>query len=120
MRATRGNVLLDLRSPRIEEGDIEVHVEIDHALLKLLVAEDAAIDQDDMRRVGAGRMKDWSSAASGRRIRLVGEMRNAEIRVQRGGVARLSAMATREYVQDVRQARREGRYPTIDDPTREA
>ncbi|HEX4212192.1 MAG TPA: hypothetical protein VIA06_02550 [Candidatus Dormibacteraeota bacterium] len=120
VRATRGNVLLDLRSPRIEEGDIEIRLDIDHALLRLLVPEDATVEHEEVRRVGAGRVKDGGVTSSGRRIHLHGEMRNAEVRVQRGGVAMLSAMLTREYVQDLRQAHREGRYPTIDDPTRGA
>jgi hypothetical protein len=35
-----------------------------------------------------------------------------------GGVAILSAMCSREYLSDARQARREGRYPVVDDPGR--
>lgn len=120
VRATRGNVLLDIRSPRIEPGDLEIHLDIDHALLRLLVPEDAVIDGDQVRRIGSGRIGDWSPGSSGRRIRLTGEMRGAEVRVQRGGVAMLSAMATRDYVQDLREAHREGRHPTVDDPAREA
>jgi hypothetical protein len=45
-------------------------------------------------------------------------MRGAEVRVDRGGVAILSAMCSREYLSDAPQARREGRYPVIDDPGR--
>jgi len=47
-------------------------------------------------------------------------MRSAEVRVHRRGVAILSAMCSREYLADALQARREGRYPTIDDPSRSA
>lgn len=43
---------------------------------------------------------------------------NSEIRVHRGGVAILSAMFSRAFIQDVRQARQNGGYPTVDDPTR--
>ena len=39
-------------------------------------------------------------------------------RVRRGGIAILSAMFSRAYVQDLRQARKNGTYPTVDDPAR--
>jgi hypothetical protein len=120
VRSARGSVVLDLRSPRIEAGDIEIRLDIDHATVKLLVPDGAIIDDDDARRVGRGRVKDWTGtgAPGGRRIRLLGEMRNAEVRVHRGGVAILSAMVSREYLADARQARRQGRFPVIDDPSR--
>jgi hypothetical protein len=120
VRASGGAVLLDLRSPRIPAGDIRVELDIDHAVVRLLVPEDAVIDGDDVRRVGRGRVKDWTGMAApgGRRIVLTGEMRDAEVRVYRGGVAILAAMCSREYVADALQARREGRLPIIDDPTR--
>jgi hypothetical protein len=120
VRASRGAVLLDLRSPRIPAGDIRVELDIDHAVVRLLVPEDAVIDGDEVRRVGRGRLKDWTGTAApgGRRIVLTGEMRSAEVRVYRGGVAILAAMCSREYIADALQARREGRLPIIDDPTR--
>lgn len=120
VRASRGAVVLDLRSPQIAAGDIEVSLDIDHAVVKLLVSDGAVIEDGDTRRIGRCRVKDWTgvSAAGGRRVVLSGEMRNAEVRVHRGGVAILSAMCSREYLADALKARREGRYPTIDDPTR--
>jgi hypothetical protein len=120
VRASRGTVLLDLRSPQIEDGDIEILLDIDHATVKLLVPDGAVIEHDEARRVGRCRVKDWTgiSAPDGRRIHLLGEMRKAEVRVHRGGVAILSAMCSREYLADALQARREGRYPVIDDPAR--
>ena len=45
---------------------------------------------------------------------------NSEVRVHRGGMAALSAMFSRAFVQDLRQARKNGSYPTVDDPTRAA
>jgi hypothetical protein len=120
VRASRASIMLDLRSPRIEAGDIEIHLDIDHAMVKVLVPDGAVIDHDEVSRVGRGRVKDWTgvSAPGGRRILLFGEMRHAEVRVHRGGIAILSAMCSREYLTDALQARREGRYPTIDDPSR--
>ena len=120
VRAARGSVVLDLRSPRMAGSDIEIRLDIDHATVKLLVPDGAIIDHDDLRRVGRCRVKDWTgiSAPGGRRIVLLGEMRNAEVRVHRGGIAILSAMCSREYVADALRARREGRYPSIDDPSR--
>lgn len=69
------------------------------------------IDQDDLRRVGGGPVKDWTGTAApgGRRIVLLGEMRRSEVRVHRGGVAILSLMLSRTSLRDVRQAHREGR-----------
>lgn len=135
VRATRGTVLLDLRSNRIEAGDIEIHLDIDHAMVKLLVPEGANIDHDELRRVGSGKVKDWTGTgkSGGRRILLLGEMRRAEVRINRGGVAIVSAMLTRQYLDDLlrayrearitsidelRRAYREGRWTTVDDPGR--
>jgi hypothetical protein len=120
VRASRGTVVLDLRSPQIPAGDIEISLDADHAIVKLLVSDGTLIDHGDVRRIGRGRVKDWtgSAAAGGRRIVLTGELRNAEVRVHRGGVAILSAMCSRAYLADARQARREGRFPTSDDLSR--
>jgi hypothetical protein len=122
VRASRGVVVLDLRSPQIGAGDIEVSLDIDHAVVKLLVADGTVIEDGDTRRIGRCRIKDWTGvgAADGPRIVLSGEMRHAEVRVHRGGVAILSAMCSREYLADALAWRGEGRYPTIDDPTRSA
>lgn len=120
VRASRGTVVLDLRSPQIPAGDIGISLDADHAIVKLLVTDGAVIEDGDVRRIGRGRVKDWTGAAAvgGRRIVLTGELRNAEVRVHRGGIAILSAMCSREYLADALQARREGRFPTIDDPSR--
>src|ERR1041385_2989701 len=69
VRGHRGATVLDLRSPRIEAGDITVTVDLDHGLLKLLVADDAVIDDWDLRRVGRGKVKDavGASRPGGRR-----------------------------------------------------
>jgi hypothetical protein len=122
VRAHRGVAVLDLRSPQIPDGDIEVEVELDRSVLKLLVADDAAVDDWDLHRAGRGRVKDSerSSGSGGRRIVLTGEVRNAEVRVRRGGIAMLSAMFSRAYLADIRRAHREGTYPTVDDPARTA
>jgi hypothetical protein len=111
VRASRGVVALDLVLPRIEAGDIEVELDIDHAVLKLLVPDGAIIDHDELRRVGRGRVKDstGTSAPHGRRITLLGEMRSSEVRIQRGGVALLSLMLSRRGLRAVRQAHRDGR-----------
>jgi hypothetical protein len=111
VRASRGIVVLDLMLPELEPGEIEIALDLDHATVKLLVPDGAAIDDDDLRRVGRGRIKDWTGTAApgGRRIRLVGEMRNAEVRVHRGGVALLSLLTSRKTRRQVREAHRAGR-----------
>ncbi|HEX4520276.1 MAG TPA: hypothetical protein VH063_11915 [Gaiellaceae bacterium] len=111
VRASRGLVVLDLFLPEIDAGEIEVALDIDHAAVKLLVPDGANIDDDELRRIGRGRVKDWtgSAAAGGRTIKLTGEMRDAEVRVHRGGIAILSLLASRTHRNEVRQAHREGR-----------
>ena len=56
-------------------------------------------------------MKDWTGTAApdGRRITLVGEMRGSEVRINRGGVAIMQSMLTREGRKHVREAHRQGR-----------
>ena len=122
VRARRGLVVLDLRSPQIPAGDVEIQLDSDHSLLKLLVAADDVVNHWDLHWQGRGKVKDHESVdtGTGRRIRIHGEVRHGEIRVQRGGVAQLTAMFSREYVDDVRRAHREGEMPAVDDPTRVA
>jgi hypothetical protein len=122
VRNHRGQAVLDLRSPRIPDGDIEITVDIDHGVVKLLLPEDAVIDDWGLLRRGRGRLKDavGPKGTGGRRIVLTGSMRDGEIRVHRGGIAMLSAMFSKEYVADLRRVHREGGYPTVDDPTRTA
>jgi hypothetical protein len=152
VRAHHGVAVLDLRSPQIPAGDIEIDVDLDRAVLKLLVADDAQIEDWDLRRSGRGRVKDAQSpdtrrpdtqspdtqspdtqspdtqspdarrpdAPGDRRIVVTGQMRHAEIRVHRGGVAILSAMFSREYLADLRRAHKQGVLPTVDDPARAA
>lgn len=121
IQARGGALLLDLRSPRIE-GDIEIHIQAQRSAIRLLVPEDAVIDQWDLTVTGRGKVKDGESPentgrpASGCRIRLVGEMRGSEVRVNRGGVAILAAMFSREFVDDCVRAYREGGRPTVHDP----
>src|SRR6185437_13078975 len=114
VRARRGAAVLDLRSREIwaslthsdsdSDSEIEVRLDLDHAMVKLLVPDDAVIDSWDLRWSGrrswAGKIKDWTKQPDQadrpagrriRRIRLTGEVRTGEIRVHRGGIAVLSA-----------------------------
>ena len=118
VHAHHGVAVLDLRSPQIPGGDIEIEAELDHATLKLLVADDATVDDWDLRRTGRGRVKDATGPQrpAGRRILVSGELRDSEIRVQRSGIAVLSAICSREFLADARRARREGRQPSVADP----
>ena len=137
VRASRGSVVLELRTPAIEPGPIEVSVDLDHSMLKLLVPEGAEVDDSELRRVGRCGFVDWGGAPApeGRLIRVTGELRGAELRVNRGGIAIVSAMLTGEYLADLgrafrenqvrslrglRQAYREGRWTAIEDPGRTA
>jgi hypothetical protein len=118
VRSHRGHAVLDLRSPHIPAGDIQVEVDLDHAMLKLLVADKAVVDDWDLQRIGRGRVKDAEAgkAPGSRRIVVTGQMRHGEIRVHRGGVAVLSAMCSREFLADLWRAHKEGITPTVADP----
>ncbi|MFC4946479.1 hypothetical protein [Pseudonocardia sp. GCM10023141] len=124
VRARRGAVVLDLRSPQIGEpaDPIEIHLDVDHAMVKLLVPSDATVETWDLTWTGRGRVKDGERPAGkgARQIRLTGSVASGEIRIHRGGIAILSALFSRAYVEDVRRAHREGVMPTVDDPTRTA
>ena len=60
VRASQSSVILELRSPRIESGEIEVNLDIDHSMVKLLVPDGAIVDDGDLRRVGRCGLVDWS------------------------------------------------------------
>ncbi|MFQ6397914.1 hypothetical protein ACLMAJ_31295 [Nocardia sp. KC 131] len=115
--ARYGSLVIDLRSPQIT-GDIAVHANLDHAMVKLLVPDDAVIDQADLEWTGRGRVKDFARPreVAGRVIRLTGTSTRSEFRIHRAGIAVLSAMFSREFFEDARRANREGRTPTVADP----
>lgn len=128
VRARSGLVVLDLRSPDLPD-EVEVHVELQRATVKLLVPDDAQVEHWDLHWTARGRVKDAAAAAapapsaqtaSTRRIRLTGVSTDSEVRVQRGGIAILTAMCSREYLQDLRRAHQTGSHPSIDDPARAA
>ena len=120
-RVRYGVLVLDLRSPDVQ-GDVEVRLDLQRSTLKLLLAEDDQVDHWDLGWTGRGRVKDdqQPTSASGRQIRLTGRANDSEVRMHRGGIAILSAMFSRAFAQDLRQARKNGGYPTVDDPARAA
>jgi hypothetical protein len=118
VRARHSVVVIDLRSPELPD-EVELNVELQRATLKLLLPDDARVEHWDLRWTARGRVKDAQPAAGGpRRIRLTGLATGSEVRVQRSGVAILTAMCSREYLQDLRRAHRTGGHPTVDDPAR--
>jgi hypothetical protein len=124
VRARRGLAVLDLRSPDLPDA-IELRLELQRATVKLLVPDDAVVEHWDLRWTGRGKVKDaqgrtaeGSALAGTRRIRLTGVATDSEVRVHRGGIAVLSAMCSRAYLQDLRLAHRTGGHPTVDDPAR--
>jgi len=122
VRAMRGHVLLDLRSPQIPEGDIEIVLTADHSMLKLLVPDNAVVDTWDLQLVGRSRVKDgpFEEDPDSRKIKITGELRRGEIRIRRSGMAVLSAMFTKEYAEDVLRSHRDGTVPTVIDPANTA
>ncbi|MDJ0381003.1 hypothetical protein [Streptomyces sp. G-G2] len=129
VKARHGAAVLDLRSPDLPD-DVEIHLDMDRAMVKLLVDDGTTIDHWNLKWSARGKIKDSTSpstrltaastrdTAVGRRVRLTGSATNSEIRIHRGGIAILSAMFSRAYVEDVRRAHRVGGVPTIDDPAR--
>ncbi|MGW3354259.1 hypothetical protein ACWDFL_02395 [Streptomyces bungoensis] len=124
VRVRQGLAVLDLRSPGLPD-DIEVRVELQRATVKLLVPDDAVVEHWDLHWTARGKVKDAQDRTAGepalagaRRIRLTGVATDSEVRVHRGGIAVLSAMCTRAYLQDLRLAHRTGGHPTVDDPAR--
>ena len=99
-----------------------MRLDLHRSTVKLLLAEGDQVDHWGLGWSGRGRVKDDQRPAEpgARRVRLSGHAENSEVRVHRGGMAALSAMFSRAYVQDLRQARKNGSYPTVDDPTRAA
>jgi hypothetical protein len=122
VKARHGAAVLDLRSPGLPD-DVEIHLDMERAMVKLLVDDDTTVDHWNLRWTARGKIKDSRPSSddakpAGRRIHLSGSATNSEIRVHRGGIAILSAMFSRAYVQDVRHAHRTGGVPTIDQPAR--
>ncbi|GAA2019995.1 hypothetical protein GCM10009839_15700 [Catenulispora yoronensis] len=127
VRARRGSVVLDLRSPQLPDGELVVDLDLDRAMVKLLLPDGAVVTYEDVAWTGSGKVKDGVGQQyarsgeypeGGRRVRLTGRIHNGEVRVARGGVAMLAAMFSREYVEDLKRAHRDGTVPTVDDPTR--
>jgi hypothetical protein len=110
IRGSRSSVVLDLLLPLREPGTVEISLDLDHTMLKLLVPDGAVIDAADLRRSGRGRVKDRTGSArpGGQRITLRGEMRDSEVRVHRGGIAILSLLVHGQRAA-VRHANRGGR-----------
>ena len=119
LHARRSNVVLDLRSPRLPT-DLEITVRLDHASLTLLVPDHADLDADELSWTGKGRVHDEGGQVGHERIRMTGSAHDSQVRVRRAGSAQVTAMLSREYLRDVRASRRAGRYPTVDDPRRDA
>jgi hypothetical protein len=123
IRSRHGRVVLDLRSPQIPDGDIQIDLDLDRSAVTLLVAEDAVIDQWELAWTGRGKVKQTfhhPAASPGRRIRLTGHVRRGEVRVHSGGIAQLTAICSQEFLADARRAHANGRLPTLDDPARGA
>ncbi|NUK21440.1 hypothetical protein [Streptomyces lunaelactis] len=116
--ARRSSVQLDLRSASIPEGDLEVRIAGERSILKILVPDGAVVDESELEFAGRCEVKDAQrhSASGGRRLKLTGVLKRSEVRIVRGGVATLTAMFSREFVDDCRTAHRDGTLPTVHAP----
>ncbi|MFF7191494.1 hypothetical protein ACFZAR_41395 [Streptomyces sp. NPDC008222] len=119
VRARRATVVLDLRSPRISwDEPVTADLELASAALTLLLPDAVTVDSWDLAFSGRGRVKDAQPGTGRARLRLTGAVTDGEIRLRRGGVAQLTAMCSRAYLDDLRRAHGDGALPTVDDPTR--
>ncbi len=118
VRTRRSTVHLDLRSVQLPTDGIELRLSCERTMLKLLLPQDAALDERELTLEGRSTVKDRERHAphAGRLITLTGILRRSEIRVARGGVATLSAMFSREFLDDCRTAHRRGTSPVLPDP----
>lgn len=116
--ARRSSVQVDLRSAQIPEGDLEVHFAGERSILKILVPDGTVVDESELECIGRSTVKDLQrhSASGGRRLKLTGVLRRSEVRIVRGGVATLTAMFSREFVDDCRTAHSDGTLPTVHAP----
>ncbi|MFJ9824462.1 hypothetical protein ACIRSU_08790 [Streptomyces sp. NPDC101160] len=119
VRGQDASIVLDLRAPDVPQ-DLQITVDLRHSTLKLLVGDGDVLDDGDVTWPAKGRLKDAQGpdGKTGRRIHLYGTAVDSEIRVHRGGVAIVSAMLSREYLDDARRALKERRHTTVDDPSR--
>ena len=105
VRARKGKLVLDLRSPEID-GDIDIHLDLQRSVMTLLVADDAAIDQWALRFTGRGRVKDGAPGHDGVRIRLHGTACDSQVRIQRAGVAELTSLRSLARLKELHRAHR--------------
>jgi hypothetical protein len=105
VRARKGKVVLDLRSPEID-GDIDIDVDLQRSVLTLLVAGDATIDRWALRFTGRGRVKDGAPGHHGARIRLHGTACDSQVRIHRAGVAELTALRSLSRLKEMHRAHR--------------
>ena len=119
VRARRASLHLDLRSHRIPEGEIVVHLDAERSTVKLLVPDGAVVDERELELPDRSKVKDIERhvPGNGRRIRLTGRLQHSEIRISRGGMANLSTMFSREFVEEARRAHRDGDHPALPDPS---
>ena len=110
VRIRHGQAMLDLRSAQIA-GDIEISLNAERGLLRLLVADDAVIHSAGLRWSGRGRLKDYLRPArqhpagqGGRAITITGAVRKGEIRVHRGGMAIWASMFSRGQLRRMHRA----------------
>ena len=110
VRVGSGVAVLDLLLPRIDAGEVSVHLDVDGGLVTLLVPAGSRVIDDELRWAGPGHLRDWTGDESpdGLIIRLAGEVRWGDVRIRRGGVALLSLIRHGKAA-DVRRAYAEGR-----------
>lgn len=103
VRARKGMVVLDLRSTEIA-GDIDLTLDLQRSALTLLLPQDVAVDQWDLRFPARGRVHDLVPAEAGRTVRLAGTATDSQIRVRRGARAELTAMFSPGRLKEMHRA----------------
>jgi hypothetical protein len=116
VRARYASVVIDLRSPQLP-ADLAVHLELAHASITILTDEHAAIDAREISWIGKGRVKNLEPSEKVGTVTITGKSEDSEIRIQRAGVAQLTAMLSRAYLAELAQTRKTGGVPHRRRPT---
>src|ERR1700722_8083303 len=98
VRSRKSTVVLDLRAAGRDQLDLLL--ELDGSTLVLLLPDDAAADNWDLRFAGRGRVKDDQAPARPATVRLHGRAAGSKVTIRRGGTAELTSLTPLARLRD--------------------